>query len=347
MRLSEFSYHLPEYLIAQEPLQERTASRLMVADRSSGKWTHSLFTRLPQLLESGDVLVVNRSRVVPARLFVKRKTGGEVEVFYLHSFEEKTFSALVRPAAKIKIGETLTCPQGNFTLQVAKKKSTRVMELKVTSGQRIEEVLQSFGHVPLPPYISRPDTFADRSRYQTVYAREGGSVAAPTAGLHFSDSILDEIKSRGVDLHSVVLHVGPGTFLPLDDATVEKNTLHYERFSVDGATLAAIDTAKAEGRRVVAVGTTVTRVLESVFRQGLFESPPADGTLTAETNLFIYPGFEFQVVDKLLTNFHLPESSLILLVSAFFGREKTLACYEEAVKQAYRFFSYGDAMLIR
>lgn len=347
MRLSDFSYDLPEYLIAQEPLQERSGSRLMVIERSSGKWAHSIFTRLPQYLEAGDLLVINRSRVIPARLFAKRATGGMVEVFYLQPVDDKTFNALVRPAAKIKIGETLACPNGNFSLQITKKKSTRVMELQVTSGRRIEEVLQNFGHMPLPPYITRTDTTADRSRYQTVYARESGSVAAPTAGLHFSEAIMEELTAGGVEVRSVVLHVGLGTFLPLDDPKVEKNKLHFEQFTVDADTLAAIRSAKAAGRRVVAVGTTVTRVLESAARLGLLESPPENGEFSGETDLFIYPGFEFRVVDKLLTNFHLPESSLLLLVSAFLSREKTLDCYREAVKQAYRFFSYGDAMLIR
>ncbi|MBI4720951.1 MAG: tRNA preQ1(34) S-adenosylmethionine ribosyltransferase-isomerase QueA [Chitinivibrionia bacterium] len=347
MRLLDFSYDLPDSLIAQEPLPERTGSRLMVVDRSSGARRHEVFADAFRFMGNGDVLVVNRSRVVPARLFCKRATGGEVEVLFVGKLGEGAFRALLRPAGKIRIGETVEGANGRFSLRMMRRIAAREAELETAAGGGIDDILRDFGHVPLPPYISRPDRPGDRERYQTVYARENGSVAAPTAGLHFNETLLETLEAGGVQVLSVVLHVGPGTFLPLDEETVERNSRPAEACCIDGRAAAGLRRAKAEGRRIVAVGTTVTRVLESAYRSGHIQALGEHEEFCGETDLFIYPGFEFKVVDGLFTNFHLPRSSLLLLVSAFLGREKTLECYEEAVQRRYRFYSYGDAMLIR
>ncbi len=333
-------------MIAQRPLPDRSQSRLMVVRRSGDGLEHSRFACLPEHLSAGDVLVVNRSRVVPARLFVRRRTGGRVEVLFLRKLAGRTFRALVNPAGKLKIGEELTGENGSFVLEVTEKPSSREVDLVPAGNASIEELMDEFGHVPLPPYIRRLDEEKDRERYQTVFADEPGSVAAPTAGLHFDAPLLEAIRDRGVKIVSVVLHVGPGTFLPLAEEEVEKNVLHRERFGIGAEALEAIRRAKGEGGKVVAVGTTTTRVLEACSAMGVFSRPGAARAFEGETDLFIYPGYRFDVVDALVTNFHLPRSSLLLLVCAFLGRERALACYEEAVKEEYRFYSYGDAMLI-
>jgi S-adenosylmethionine:tRNA ribosyltransferase-isomerase len=347
MRLDAFDYELPEPLIAQVPLEDRTASRLMVVDRPGGELQHAFFKDLPEFLDERDVLVVNRSRVVPARLFVQRKTGGRVEILYTRSGEGGAFTALANPIRKLEAGDVLTGGDGAFAFRVLEKMTERELRLEMATPQGILEVLDRYGHTPLPPYIRRPDEPSDRGRYQTVFAEENGSVAAPTAGLHFSDSLVDGLRSAGIRVMSVVLHVGLGTFLPLERDAVEKNVLPGETYSIEGRTARELQEAKEQGKRIVAVGTTVTRVLETAFRRGLFESPDAETTYSGETNLFIYPGVEINFVDRLITNFHLPRSSLLLLVCALLGTDRTLACYREAVARKYRFFSYGDAMLIR
>jgi S-adenosylmethionine:tRNA ribosyltransferase-isomerase len=347
MHLSEFSYNLPESLIAQRPLEKRDASRLMVVDGERGSWKHDIFRNLSEYLSPGDLLIVNRSQVVPARLFVRRESGGLVEVLFTKSETQNIFRALVRSSGKLKPGELLWSEDRSFAFSVKGKVNEREMRLEVATSQTLKSILEDRGHVPLPPYIRREDEPVDRFRYQTVYAREAGSVAAPTAGLHFDEHLLEALQSTGITVLSLTLHIGPGTFLPLTRDIVEGNTLPPEEFCISGPVLHAIKEGKAQGRRVIAVGTTVTRALEAAYQEGLFERVPRQGEFSGETELFIYPGFEFHIVDCLITNFHLPESSLLLLVCAFLGTEKTLACYREAVSRGYRFYSYGDAMLIR
>jgi S-adenosylmethionine:tRNA ribosyltransferase-isomerase len=350
MDLEEFSYHLPEDLIAQDALEDRTASRLLVVERDGdGNPRDHRFRDLPDLLDPGDLVVVNRSRVVPARLLVFRNSGARIEVLYLHRLGDGRFSAWVRGLGKLRPGEVLCDASGKGVLRFVRPGEgdrDAVMEcIERDNVRSIDDLLDTLGHVPLPPYIHRPDTTADHTRYQTVFARERGSVAAPTAGLHFDDGLLARLEQRGIDVVSIVLHVGPGTFSPLDSDTVEENRLHGERFAMDEGAIAGIAAARSAGRRIVAVGTTVTRALESAAAEGWFEGKPTDRA--GETNLFIFPGYTFRVVEALVTNFHLPRSSLLLLVAAFLGRERTLECYRAAVARHYRFYSYGDAMLIR
>ena len=347
MRLDAFDYHLPKELIAQEPLEDRSSSRLMVVDRATGAFEHAHFRDLPSFLTPGDLVVVNRSRVMRARLFVRRSTGARVELLVTRLLDDRRFTALANPMRRTKPGESLRGENGAFECRVLARDGEREVEAEIVSGGGVHDVLESYGHVPLPPYIARADCDADRDRYQTVFAREEGSVAAPTAGLHFTDDLLSAIRARGIGVESVVLHVGLGTFLPLEDPQVENNKLHSESFSVSGATLDAIARAKSSGRGVVAVGTTATRVLEAVHGPGARGSDGAGKDLSGATDIFIYPGYEFRCVDRLITNFHLPMSSLLLLVCAFLGAEKTLACYEAAVREKYRFYSYGDAMIVR
>jgi len=356
MRLDAFDYHLPKALIAQTPLEDRASSRLMIVDRATGRFEHATFRDLPSYLPPDDLLVVNRSKVLRARLLVLRTSGGRVELLVTRVLDDKRFIALANPMRRTRAGDTLVGEEGSFACKVIARENDREVRVEVTSSQDVHEVLAAHGHVPLPPYITRPDREADRNRYQTVFAEEKGSVAAPTAGLHFTQDLLSCVRSRGIEIHSLVLHVGVGTFLPLEDDVVENNRLHGEMFSISGVALDAIARAKTGGRRVVAVGTTVSRVLETVSRRGVFDgSRGAGGIATTrlpedcagETDIFIYPGYDFQCVDRLITNFHLPQSSLLLLVCAFLGTEKTLACYEAAVSERYRFYSYGDAMFIR
>ena len=345
MRLEEFSYHLPEGSIAQSPAAARSASRLLVASRrSDAVATHSTFENLPEFLRPGDLVVVNRTRVVPARLLARRDDGLDVEVLFLRALPERRFVAWARPLRKLR-------PDDRF--QVGAESRIRCVErlgerealFEVESAEAgVFDLLDGCGHVPLPPYIRRPDQGEDRERYQTVFAREQGSIAAPTAGLHFDHPLLDRLAERGVTVASLVLHVGVGTFAPLDREQVEENRLHAEAFAIDADTIAAVASARSEGRRVVAVGTTTTRALEAAAAHGWFDEPPADHA--GETDLFIRPGYEFRVVDALLTNFHLPRSSLLVLVCAFMGTDRALHEYAGAVAGGYRFFSYGDAMLI-
>ena len=347
MRLDAFDYHLPKALIAQEPLEDRSSSRLMVVDRATGAFEHAYFRDLPSFLTPGDLLVVNRSRVMRARLFVRRATGARVELFVTRVLDDKRFAALANPMRRTKPGEVLRGENGAFECRILVREGEREVVAEIASAQSVHDVMERYGHVPLPPYIARPDSDSDRDRYQTVFAREKGSVAAPTAGLHFTESLLSSVRSRGIGVESVVLHVGLGTFLPLEDPQVENNKLHSESFSVSGVTLDAIARASSSGRGVVAVGTTATRVLETVHRACVLSGDEPRKDFAGETDIFIYPGYEFGCVDRLITNFHLPMSSLLLLVCALLGTEKTRACYEAAVREKYRFYSYGDAMLIR
>jgi len=342
VRISDFDYHLPRELIAQEPLPERDASRLLVLDRGSGTVTHRRFRDLPDLLDPGDLLVLNRSRVFPARLLGRRAGGGPAEVLLVRRKPDGSWDALVRPGRRLRPGTTVEVAD-DLTVRVEDgEPGSPLRRVRLLTGDADpEETVARRGHVPLPPYIRRPDQAADRERYQTVYAREPGSVAAPTAGLHFTPALLEALAARGVERAFVVLHVGPGTFRPVEVEQVEDHRVDPEPSEVPAETAEAVARARDRGARVVAVGTTVTRALESAaLPTGSLR--PGRG----ETALVIVPGRPFQVVDALITNFHLPRSSLLLLVSAFAGRERVLAAYAEAVRERYRFYSYGDAMLV-
>jgi S-adenosylmethionine:tRNA ribosyltransferase-isomerase len=349
--VSDFDYDLPEELIAQEPPAERGTSRMLVMDRASGAVRDGQFAEFPSLLRKGDLLVLNDSRVIPARLYARRtlrrekeKPTGRIEVMLTEPAGENRWHALVRPGRKVAIGERLVFPAEDGTI---------VLEAEVLErgqfGDRLLEfapvndffgVLDRIGHVPLPPYIHRDDASADRERYQTVFSRERGSVAAPTAGLHFTPQTLEAIRAHGVEIARVTLHVGLGTFAPLRVERVDEVRLHRERYGISAEAADALNRARTEGRRVVAVGTTVVRTLESAAGSGPIAPHSGD------TEIFISPGFQFRVVNALLTNFHLPQSSLLMLVGAFAGRDNVLAAYRHAVEHRYRFFSYGDCMFL-
>jgi S-adenosylmethionine:tRNA ribosyltransferase-isomerase len=343
MDIADFDYELPPELIAQEPLPERDASRLLVLDRRSGEMSHHAFAKLPDLLAAGDLLVVNRSRVIPARLLGRRAKGGEAEILLVRDRGEGRWEAMVRPGRHLRPGQRVTIDE-DLSVMVeseALDESGRRQVRLLSRRRDLEGALERCGHTPLPPYIRRPDRPADRERYQTVYAREGGSVAAPTAGLHFTEALLTRLRGKGVERAEVVLHVGPGTFQPVKAARVEDHRVAPEPYAVPRETAAAVESTRARGGRVVAVGTTTVRTLES--------AAASDGTVATgegETGLVIVPGHRFRAVDALLTNFHLPRSSLLLLVAAFAGRENVLRAYAEAVRERYRFYSYGDVMLV-
>jgi S-adenosylmethionine:tRNA ribosyltransferase-isomerase len=329
--LSDFDYQLPEELIAQQPLADRAGARMLVVDRHTGAWQDRLFRDFPSFIQPGDCLVLNDSRVFPSRLFGQRKgETGRVEVFLTKqiSSDGLTWIALVRPGRKMRIGERVTI-NDELALEVLDRGEFGERIVRLEPRGDLFDVLERAGHVPLPPYIRRPDTLDDRERYQTVFARESGSVAAPTAGLHFTPELLDECRAAGAAIAHVTLHVGLGTFQPLHTNVIEDVKLHAERFTVPEEAARAMDTA----RRVVAVGTTSVRAIES-------------DSVSGETSLFISPGFAFRRTGAMLTNFHLPQSSLLVLVCAFAGRELALAAYRHAVAARYRFFSYGDCMLI-
>ncbi|HUA99766.1 MAG TPA: tRNA preQ1(34) S-adenosylmethionine ribosyltransferase-isomerase QueA [Terracidiphilus sp.] len=358
LRVADFDFDLPEDLIAQEPPAVRGASRMLAVDRATGAVRDTMFAEFPSLLAPGDLLVLNDSRVIPARLYARRtlqrereKPTGRIEVMLTEpaaeAGEDLLWRALVRPGRKVAIGERLVFPAADGTIALEAKVLERgefgERLLRFAPVEDFFAALDRIGHVPLPPYIHRDDAAADRERYQTVFARERGSVAAPTAGLHFTPEILEAIAARGVEVARVTLHVGLGTFAPLRVERVSEVHLHRERYTLSSAAADAINAAARSARRVVAVGTTVVRTLEACAqRAGGDALTPHSGS----TDIFISPGFEFRIVKALLTNFHLPQSSLLMLVSAFAGRERTLAAYRHAVKERYRFFSYGDCMFI-
>ena len=346
MQLSEFDFDLPETQIAQAP-PERGTSRLLMLDRTAGSWRHQRIADLPSLLNAGDLIVVNDSRVVPARLLGRRDpSGGQVECLLLRHRVGDEWDALLHPGQKMKPGTRARFGEGPraVELEVLSQHTfgRRTIRLRRADGGDVDEAIDALGHMPLPPYIKRPDRAADRERYQTVYARARGSVAAPTAGLHLTPALLAELTARGVERADITMHVGYGTFSPIRVDEIEAHTIDPEVFDVSAGSASAIARAQDEGRRIVAVGTTTTRTLESVAKEHGGRVQPDAG----ETSLFIYPGFHFQVLGGLLTNFHLPQSSLLVLVCAFAGRELVLDAYRDAVKEGYRFYSYGDAMLI-
>lgn len=355
LRTSDFDFDLPDELIAQRPPAERGQSRLLVLSRETGAIEHTSFARLPDYLRPGDLLVVNDTRVFPARLVGHRvPSGGAVECLLLRRLPTSNsrlptaeeWEALMHPGQKLKPGAHVLFERDDVRIQgevLARHfHGRRTIRLRTESGMPLADAIERIGHIPLPPYISRPDEASDRVRYQTVYAREAGSVAAPTAGLHFTDQVLAELRARGIERVSLTLHVGYGTFKPVRVENVDEHEVDPEIYAVSPSAADALTSALQSGRRIIAVGTTTTRALESLTVDSSGRVQPSQGN----TSLFIHPGHRFRAVQGLITNFHLPQSSLLMLVAAFAGRERVLAAYHDAVERGYRFYSYGDAMLI-
>ena len=360
-RIDEYHYELPPERIAKYPPAQRDASRLLLAGRRSGELRDEQFCRLAEVVRGNELVVLNNARVFPARLYAKREgvkaepvgrgsrvrrehLSARIEVLLVRcrSDEEGIWEVLVRPGRKVRVGERLVFGDGELQGEVLDRGDYGLRTIRFSSTGEFRETVERLGHVPLPPYIDREDEEADRDRYQTVFAKRWGAVAAPTAGLHFTRETLARLKEHGCEVAEITLDVGYGTFQPIHAAAVERHRMHAERYEIPRETADAVERARREGRPVLAIGTTVVRALESGAAKG-------GGVKTGkgETELFIYPGYEFQVVDQLLTNFHLPRSSLLILVSAFAGRENVLAAYRHAVEAGYRFYSYGDCMLIR
>jgi S-adenosylmethionine:tRNA ribosyltransferase-isomerase len=336
MRVADFRFELPEALIARHPLAERRASRLLVLDGDTGTLNHRHFADLLEYLRPGDLMVFNNTRVIPARLFGQKASGGKLEILVERVLDSHRVLAHVRSSKSPKPGSILLIDGGGEAEMVARHDA--LFELKF--AEEVLPLLDRVGHMPLPPYIDRPDEDADRERYQTVYARHAGAVAAPTAGLHFDQPLLEAIAARGVASAFVTLHVGAGTFQPVRVERIEDHHMHHEWLEVGQDVVDAVAACRARGGRVIAVGTTSVRSLESAARDGELRA------FSGDTDIFLYPGRPFHVVDALVTNFHLPESTLLMLVSAFAGYPETMAAYAAAVEQGYRFFSYGDAMFI-
>lgn len=339
LKVTDFDFYLPEELIAQTPLASRDKSRLLVLSRESGSMSHEIFSSLPDFLQPGDLLVLNNTKVLPARLHGQRPTGGSVEILLLTPLSDNSWSALVKPARRLKAGSSIIFPAG-LKAEVTEEGEEGIRNLRFNLlGREFEEKLAQIGQIPLPPYIRCK--LSDPDRYQTVYAQRPGAVAAPTAGLHFTPEVFQTLESKGIERAYVTLHVGLGTFRPVSAEKVEEHKMHSEFYEVTPEAAMLINNTKNRGGRVVAVGTTSVRVLESASDEQGFISPG-----TGSTDIFIYPGYRFKAVDALITNFHLPKSSLIMLVSALANREQILTAYREAVEKRYRFFSFGDAMLI-
>ena len=344
MKTKEFSFDLPDHLIAQFPAERRGESRLLVLDRTSGRHIDSHITQLPEFLEPESILVVNNSKVRKARVYGESETGGTVEFLFLHELADHRWTAMVSKSKRQKVGKQFRFTNAQQEVWLGRIEGEHEDGKIVRFDTPIDEhFFNSCGHVPLPPYIKRDDTLGDETRYQTIYAQNAGSVAAPTAGLHFTESILQKIDEKGIVVCPVTLHVGPGTFLPVRTEHLEEHTMHVEHYEIPQSTAEIITEAKRSGRPIVAVGTTSVRSLESAFDEESGVLPAGRGS----TRLFILPPYRFKVVDQLLTNFHTPESTLLVLVSAFAGREHIRVAYEHAVREEYRFFSYGDAMFIR
>jgi len=363
MNLTDFDYDLPQELIAQRPLAERDASRMLVVDRASGAWEDRQFRDFPDLLRGDELVVVNNARVLPARLF-GRRTGihaqqpgdnsparqehlqAPIEVLLVRRVEEDVWEALVRPGRKIPVGDRIVFGDGELEARVERRGGFGLRILRFTSRTGFYEALGRLGRIPLPPYIKRADEASDRERYQTVYARQGSAVAAPTAGLHFTPEILARLRERGIETSEITLDVSLGTFEPIRTEQLEDHKIHAESYEISEAAAAAIGRAKSEGRPVLAIGTTVVRAVEDAAAKSAERST----TITpgaAEADIFIYPGKPLRIVNQMLTNFHLPRSSLLALVATFAGRENILQAYGHAVEAGYRFYSYGDCMLIR
>jgi S-adenosylmethionine:tRNA ribosyltransferase-isomerase len=364
MRLDELDYVLPQELIAQRPLDRRDASRLLSLNRVDGTWQDSAFAQLPSLLRGDELVVLNNTRVIPARLFGHRAgvhssppsratrqehLTGQVEVFLTRQIDLDTWQALVRPGRKMQIGERVLFGEGELEGEIVERGELGLRTVRFHShdARGISEHIERLGHIPLPPYIDRGDESADRERYQTVFAKAPGAIAAPTAGLHFTPEILEQIRARGAEICELTLNVGLGTFQPIHSETLEGHLMHAESYEISEETAEGVDRAKAAGRPILAIGTTVVRALEdAALRAAESSSTTLVAAGKAEARLFIFPGFRFRVVEALLTNFHLPRSTLLALVCAFAGRERVLAAYRHAVETGYRFYSYGDCMLI-
>lgn len=338
MFLSDFNYNLPEELIARYPVFPRSSSRLLCVNKATKTFNHRHFSDLPQLLQPGDLLIFNNTRVIPARLFGYKETGGKVEILIERLLEEQHALAHVRaskpplPGSKIKL-------EKEFSVRVGERRS-ELFELQFLTDQPLLKILDAIGHMPLPPYLNRADETADRECYQTVYAKHPGAVAAPTAGLHFDEKLLTQLTEKGIQTAFVTLHVGAGTFQPVRVEKIEQHVMHSEYAVVSEEVCKKIQQTKARNGRVIAVGTTSVRCLETAAQQGMFQ--PFKG----QTQIFIYPGYQFHCIDALITNFHLPKSTLLMLVCAFAGHEKIMAAYQEAISNQYRFYSYGDAMWV-
>ncbi len=342
MQISEFDYELPDDLIAQNPLEKREISRLLLANRSKRILKDEQFFNFPNYLKKGDVIVLNDTKVFPARLFGKSETGGKVELFLVEEIEDRTWETLARPAKRLKTGKKIEFNK-DLSAEVLEKTSEGRVIVRFDCAEDFDEIIDKIGKTPLPPYIKREsfDLNKDRRRYQTVYAKKRGAIAAPTAGLHFTPEILDEIRSKGVEITEITLHVGYGTFEPVRVSDLSEHKVMAEKFEISTETAETLNKAKSENRRIIAVGTTTTRALETSFSTNdNFKS----GKQTAD--LTITPGYQFKAIDGLLTNFHLPKSSLLVLVSTFGGYNFIMRAYEHAVREKYRFYSYGDCMLI-
>lgn len=341
LKVDLFDFDLPEELIAQTPLKDRTSSRLMVLDKETGKLEHDIFKNIKAYLRAGDCLVLNDTKVLPARLFgEKEETGAKIEVLLLKQVEGDTWETLVKPAKRIKEGSVIRFGDGRLTAVCVGEKDHGGRIFTFQYEGIFYEVLESLGEMPLPPYIK--EQLEDKDRYQTVYAKERGSAAAPTAGLHFTEELLEELKDMGVHIAFITLHVGLGTFRPVSVDDVDEHEMHAEFYQVTEGTARLLNEVREKGGRIITVGTTSTRTLETIATAN-------DGKFVSDsgwTNIFIYPGYEFKAIDGMITNFHLPKSTLIMLVSALAGRENVLHAYKTAVKEKYRFFSFGDAMLI-
>ena len=345
MQVSDFHFELPDELIARYPKTERSASRMLQLNGQTGEVTDRTFKDVLDLVQEGDLLVFNNTRVIPARMFGRKATGGKIEVLVERMLDEHTILAHVRASKAPKPGTDLLLGEEDQYEAEMVVRQDALFEIRFKADKPVLDILEEIGHMPLPPYIDRPDEDADKERYQTVYNEKPGAVAAPTAGLHFDDELLEKIKAKGAEFAYVTLHVGAGTFQPVRVDNINDHHMHAEYVEVTQEVVDAINATRARGGRVIAVGTTSVRSLESAAQSAL-----KNGTELVpffnDTEIFIYPGYEYQLVDCLITNFHLPESTLIMLVSAFAGYENVMAAYDHAVKNAYRFFSYGDAMFV-
>ena len=341
MKTDDFDFELPEELIAQEPILKRDSSRLMVVDKKTGNISHHVFTDIVDLLNKGDVLVLNDTKVIPARLFgIKENTSAHIEVLLLNNIENNIWSCLVKPAKRVKEGTIISFGDGLLKAKCLEVDDEGIRKIEFKYDGIFMEILDKLGTMPLPPYIKTK--LKDKDRYQTVYAKNIGSAAAPTAGLHFTNELLEKIKNKGIIICYVTLHVGLGTFRPVKVEDVSKHKMHSEYYEMNEETANILNKAKEEGRRIISVGTTSVRVLETVMNKYNYFCK-----CSGWTDIFIYPGYKFKAIDNLITNFHLPKSTLIMLVSALASREIILNAYKEAVKEKYRFFSFGDSMFIK
>ena len=341
MKTADFDYNLPEELIAQTPLKKRDESRLMILDKKSGEITHEIFHNIISYLDHNDVLVINDTKVIPARLIgQKEDTHAVIELLLLSNIEGDIYRCLAKPGKRLHIDTIISFGDGQLKAQVLSKKEDGIVEVKLIYKGILMEILDSLGQMPLPPYIH--EKLEDKNRYQTVYAKNSGSAAAPTAGLHFTEELLKKIKDKGVQIVSITLHVGLGTFRPVNVEDVTKHVMHSEYYSMSKETAQILNEAKKNNKRIISVGTTTTRTLETIMtKYHIFKE------CSGNTNIFIYPGYEWKAIDALITNFHLPKSTLLMLVSALASKDIILKAYAEAVAQKYRFFSFGDAMFIK